>query len=219
MEQTEKIDTYHHGNLGAALVEAALSLVLEKGADAVTIREVARRAGVSHTAPYRHFADKQALMATVAKQGFDLMVSRMRQRMAAYPDDPLLRFKNCGIAYIEFAVAHPAHYRVMFGPGGERGRASDALKDSAAEAFRTLFDSITDCQTQGLVKPGDAMEMALAAWSIVHGFSMLFIDQHVKDTVYYDKKLERMMDVVTDSLYFGLRSVDGPASGRHAKDR
>lgn len=198
-------NNYHHGNLRSDLIKAALSLIMKKGASALTIREVARRAGVSHTAPYRHFKDKNELLAMVAKEGFDLMVLQMKKRVAAFPDDPLMRFKYCGFAYIEFAVSHPAHYRVMFGQSNVEPHESEELQKSATASFQTLLDCIADCQSHGSIRPGDPMAMALSAWSIVHGFAMLFIDRHVKEAGIYNQKLENMMDVVTDSLYFGLR--------------
>ncbi len=200
----KKTDAYHHGNLRAALIDSALAVIIEKGAEAVTIREVAARTGVSHAAPYRHFPDKNALMAAVAKEGFDLMVARMRRRMAAFPDDPLQRLKFCGIGYIEFALDHPAHYRVMFGPGQDPLRASEALKLSSAASFQTLFDAITACQAKGVVHGGDPMAMALSCWAMVHGFSMLVIDGLVQTRAFHSA-LPAMMDGLVDSLYFGFR--------------
>lgn len=197
---------YHHGDLQNTLIAATLELITEQGGDAFTIREVARRAGVSHTAPYRHFTDKAALLATVAKQGFDMLVEHMRKRIAGYPDDPLLRFKYCGVAYIEFAVDHPAHYRVMFGPDKAKSRETAAVRKSAETAFQTLLDCIEACQASGTIRPGNTMEMALSAWSIVHGFSMLFIDHYIKEARTPGQDLAGMMSIVTESLYFGLRA-------------
>ncbi|MBI5896447.1 MAG: TetR/AcrR family transcriptional regulator [Desulfobacterales bacterium] len=204
MTPPEKPDAYHHGNLSAALIGTALALIMEKGPEALTIREVAARAGVSHAAPYRHFTDKGALMAELAKQGFDLMVAQMRQRMAAYPDDPLMQLKYCGIGYIEFALAHPAHYKVMFGPWLDQKHASEALKISSTTSFQTRLDVITACQAKAVMHAGDPMAMALAAWSMVHGFSMLRIDGLVQESA-FRQALPAMMDGVVDSLYFGFR--------------
>ncbi|MBI5550542.1 MAG: TetR/AcrR family transcriptional regulator [Desulfobacterales bacterium] len=198
-----KPETYHHGNLSAALIEAALALIMEKGAGALTIREVASRAGVSHAAPYRHFADKSALMAELARQGFDLMVAQMRRRMAAFPKDPLMRLKYCGIGYIEFALAHPAHYRVMFGPWQDQKSTPEALKVSSSASFQTLVDAITACQAKGTVHGGDPMAKALSAWSMVHGFAMLVIDGLVHERA-FGQALPAMMEGVVDSLYFGF---------------
>lgn len=203
MPVPKKTDAYHHGNLRAALIDATLALIVEKGAGALTIREVAARAGVSHAAPYRHFADKNALTAAVAKEGFDLMVAQMRQRMAAFAGDPLQQLKYCGIGYIEFAMAHPAHYRVMFGPGHEPQSVPEALKRSSATSFQTLYDAITACQAEGVVHGGDPMAMALSCWSMVHGFSMLVIDGLVQARA-FQATLEALMTGLIDSLYFGF---------------
>ena len=200
----EKNDAYHHGNLSAALIDAALTLIMEKGPDALTIREVAARAGVSHAAPYRHFADKGALMAELARQGFDLLVAHMRHRMAAYPEDPRMQLKYCGVGYIEFALEHPAHYKLMFGPWKGPKSTSEALKISSAASFQTLLDAITACQAKALAHPGDPMAMALAAWSMVHGFSMLRIDGLVQESA-FRQALPAMMEGVIDTLYFGFR--------------
>jgi AcrR family transcriptional regulator len=204
MTLPEKPDAYHHGNLSAALIGAALALIMEKGPDALTIREVASRAGVSHAAPYRHFADKSTLMAEVAKQGFDMMVAQMRHRMATYPDDPLMQLKYCGIGYIEFALDHPAHYKVMFGPSQDQKHASEALKRSSHTSFQTLLDAITACQAKTVAHAGDPMAMALTAWSMVHGFSMLRIDGLVQESA-FRQALPAMMEGVINNLYFGFR--------------
>jgi AcrR family transcriptional regulator len=204
MSLSERSAAYHHGNLSAALIDAALALIMEKGAAALTIREVAARAGVSHAAPYRHFADKKALMAELARQGFDLMVARMRARMAEHPDDPVIRLKQCGLGYIEFALAHPAHYRVMFGPWHDQKSIPEALKASSTTSFQTLLDAIQACQAAGLARGDDPMAMALAAWSMVHGFAMLAIDGLVHARAFH-LAVPAMMESVLENLYFGFR--------------
>ena len=195
---------YHHGNLRAALIKAALDLINEKGGGFFTIREVARKAGVSHTAPYRHFKDKEALLAAVAKEGFELMVQEMKKRMAGFGDQPVLKFQASGMAYMEFALAHPAYFRVMFGSKRLEKSRDPELKQAAAASFALLLESIRECQEKGDIRPGNAMEMALAAWSMVHGFAMLFINNHVRETGAMAMDLDEMMDVVTRTLYTGM---------------
>src|SRR4051794_27635084 len=113
---SQAMKPYHHGDLQRALVDAAVALLAEGGAAAVTLREVARRAGVTHAAPYRHFADKAALLAAVAEEGFRALHDAVARAGAEAPDDPLARLAASGQAYLRFAMSHPAHYRVMFGP-------------------------------------------------------------------------------------------------------
>ena len=106
--------SYHHGDLRSALLDAAVDIITELGPQQLTIREVARRVGVSHTAPYRHFADKDQLILAVVEQGFELMSQTMAEKKAAAPQDEINQFAASGQAYIDFALQHPAHYRIMY---------------------------------------------------------------------------------------------------------
>jgi AcrR family transcriptional regulator len=197
---------YHHGNLRKALLEIAVELIRERGADALTIRGVARRAGVSHTAPYRHFRNKASLLAAVACEGFEMMVKQTRERFSEIPNDTLARLRVCGIAYIDFAIQNPARYRVMFGPGRPH-RKDSALRKASEESFGLLMECIKECQKDGTVKPGEPMEMALAAWSIVHGFSMLFIDNQIREKGMFEADRKAMMNMVVGNLYTGLHKI------------
>jgi AcrR family transcriptional regulator len=193
---------YHHGNLRQALVDAALGLVETKGAAALTLRAAARRAGVSQAAPYRHFADKEALLASVAEEGFRAMAAAMRDAMTAAGAEPLARFHAQGQAYVAFALGHPAHVRVMFGREVADRSAHPGLKDAAAATFRLLVDAIAEVQRAGLVRAGDPEEMAVSAWSMVHGFSALLIDGQL-DVVQHRSQQELGQSVARD-LFLGL---------------
>ncbi|QRN93323.1 TetR/AcrR family transcriptional regulator [Archangium violaceum] len=165
---------YHHGDLRRALLDASLALISEEGFGALSLREVARRAGVTHAAPYRHFPDKEALLAAVAEEGFRAMTARMKERMVreTTPDGRLLA---CGVAYVLFAMEHPAHFRVMFGPHfshppdlGEAGGDTDS--------FGLLVGSLAEAQRAGMVREGDTQPLALSCWSMVHGLASLLVD-------------------------------------------
>lgn len=159
-------DSYHHGDLKRALTSAALSLVAEKGPKGFTLTEAARRAGVSAAAPYRHFADKAALLATVAEQGF----RELHAELVAVPEmDPKARVVELGRTYVRWAVAHPDHYRVMF--GADIGKADHpGLAAAGEQAFGDLVDALT-----GLVDGADARAVAAPLWSLVHGVASLAI--------------------------------------------
>ena len=171
---------YHHGDLRRALIEAAVQLVAERGVDGLTLRAAARRVGVTHAAPYRHFSDKDALIAAVAEQGFRRMVRFMHQARDEAEPEPFLQLQAIGVAYVEFALAHPSHFRVMFGPklSSQVGRYDD-LRSSARNAFGLLVETIRSGQRNGVVRDGDSRELAVTAWSVVHGLSALLIDGHV----------------------------------------
>jgi len=164
---------YHHGNLREALLEAAIRLIAEVGPTAFTLREVARRAGVSHNAPYRHFQDKDALMAAVATQGFQELTEAMLEasdRASSTRD----RLKQAGLGYITFALRRPEHFTVMF----EAPRSKSDHPDAAAageKAFGTLLAFVKSCQDEGAFPAGDTLPFALLAWTMVHGIAKLAI--------------------------------------------
>jgi AcrR family transcriptional regulator len=189
--------SYHHGNLRRALIDATLGLIAEKGMKALTIREVARMAGVSHAAPYRHFSDKEDLLCAVAIEGFDMVIADTKQRFDACGGDVLKQFQESGLAYIDFAATQPSHYRVMFSAGEHRLR--EDLKQRARQAFSILYDCIVSGQNKKLIRQGDPFEQAMAAWSLVHGHAMLIIDGFITDPS------DRLKYVITEALYLGLR--------------
>ena len=166
-------DSYHHGDLKRALTSAALSLVAEKGPKGFTLTEAARRAGVSAAAPYRHFADKAALLATVAEQGFRDLHAEMAAAADTTPD-PKGRVIELGRAYVRWAVAHPDHYRVMFGAELSKADHPD-LAVAGEQAFGDLLDAITTCQQAGVAAGHDPRELAAPLWSLVHGIASLAI--------------------------------------------
>lgn len=163
---------YHHGNLRQALLDAAIRLIAEVGPAGFTLREVARRAGVSHNAPYRHFRDRDDLMAAVAAQGFHALTQAM-VRGAEGHASARERLKQAGVAYVRYALRRPQHFTVMF----DIPSFTDAEHpDSAAageRAFGTLVNYVEACQKEGTLSPGDTMQLALLAWSTVHGIAKL----------------------------------------------
>lgn len=159
---TRKKRTYHHGDLRAVTLRAARELLEKQGPDAVVLREVARRAGVSHNAPYRHFDSREALLAALAAQGFAEFAQRMASAGGA----------GMGEAYVGFALEHPQLFRLMFGGAvklgrdAELGRAARRAYDGLVEGFRARGD---------VAEPDTA---AAAAWSLVHGLAHLLLDGH-----------------------------------------
>jgi AcrR family transcriptional regulator len=162
---------YHHGNLREALLHGAVRVIAEAGPAAFTLREVARRAGVSHNAPYRHFRDKDALLSAVAAQGFRELTRVMRQA-AERETDPLGQLTHSGLAYVEFALRRPEHFTVMF-DAPVRGSDAPEYKEASEEAFNTLVTYIRNCQDGGQLPAGQTLERALHAWSLVHGIAKL----------------------------------------------
>lgn len=171
--ESPRRDSYHHGDLKNALTSAALSLVAEKGPKGFTLTEAARRAGVSAAAPYRHFADKADLLATVAEQGFNAL----HADLVADADpaaDPKQRVVELGRIYVRWAVAHPDYYQVMFGVESLKEE-HWSLAAAGEQAFGDLLGAITKCQEAGIHEGQDPREIAAPLWSLVHGIASLAI--------------------------------------------
>lgn len=168
---------YHHGDLRRALLDASLALVQAKGVSALSLREVARRASVSHAAPYHHFADKAALMQAIRAEGFELLHAQMAGEQAearrGAGDAPGERLAAAGRGYVRFALGHPGHFRVMFRP--EMG-ASRATSAGGKRAYELLRDAVIACEKARLAPAGQHGVLVLAAWSLVHGFASLWLD-------------------------------------------
>ena len=199
----KKRQPYHHGNLKHALLDASLGLIREIGVGAFTLREVARRAGVSHNAPYRHFRNKEELLAAVAAEGFDRLTESMTK--AAQPGfNALDRLHLSGRGYVQFALSHPQHFAVMFdAPGG-----FDSYPETRAageRAFGTLVRYIRDCQGEGCLPKGDWSPLALLAWSMVHGVAKLALSGRLP----FSKaaRVLQFTDMATEALRLGMANM------------
>jgi AcrR family transcriptional regulator len=170
-------EPYHHGDLKHALVTAALELVAEKGPQGFAMTEAAKRARVSVAAPYRHFADKDALLAEVAAQGFVLLGKAIDQAggRVKEPRERLLRICR---RYVKWALANPDYYRVMFGEA--YGEKFDEARPAGLETFQKLLDAIQGCQDAGMIGAQDPRAVAGPLWSVVHGIAMLQIGKQFR---------------------------------------
>ncbi|MEU9296751.1 TetR/AcrR family transcriptional regulator [Streptomyces sp. NPDC048266] len=161
-------NTYHHGDLRQAVLAAALDVIAADGPGALSLRDLARRAGVSHAAPAHHFKDRTGLLTAVAAQGYELLA----EALAAAPD-----LRERGVRYVRFAVEHPAHFQVMFQP--ELLRADDpdllAARERASAGLRSGVAELRDVP--------DARTAGVAAWSLAHGFATLLLTHNVRDAV------------------------------------
>ena len=200
--KTRRKRRYHHGNLRRALLDAALRLVETEGSNALTLRAAARLAGVSQAAPYRHFRNKEALLAAVAEEGFRALAAAMRHATAASGGSALDDCGRLGAAYIGFATSHPSHFRVMFGREIANRSAYPSLQEAATKTFRTLVEAISNGQRAGLMRSGEPEELALLAWAGVHGISALLVDGQRAGGL--GKPVAELAEIITRGLFLGL---------------
>jgi AcrR family transcriptional regulator len=166
---------YHHGNLRDELVAAAVAILESEGVAALTLRAVAKRLRVSQTAPYRHFASKELLLVAVATEGFDSLLTAIHRRLAELGNDPVARYVTIGVVYLDFALTHRAHFRVMYASRPlEFG--TGPVADAGRTAFRLFSDCIVDCQRAGLARSGNAAAIAVQAWAYVYGLIGLYLE-------------------------------------------
>jgi AcrR family transcriptional regulator len=196
-------ETYHHGNLRSALIDAALRILNAGGVDALTLRATARAAGVSQAAPYRHFADKDELLAAVAEEGFRAMGAAVTAALATVEANHVARFRAQGMTYIRFAVEHPAQFRLMFGRELADHSKHGGLKAAASETFARLIGAVQKGQELGIVRSGNFEDQAMAAWSMVHGLSSLLVDGQLTPG---EEPLDVFANRALQYLFLGLRS-------------
>jgi AcrR family transcriptional regulator len=173
--QRKRAGQYHHGDLQRALLEAALRTIQTDGVEQLTLRGVGEALGVSRTALYRHFSDKQALLAAVGREGFRMLRLALAGARDAHGGGRA-GFEAMGLAYVQFAVAHASHYRVMFGRFVESCSKDAGFVREATAAFQVLVDSLVEQQEAGLVRRDEPLLQARFIWSVVHGIAMLVID-------------------------------------------
>lgn len=175
--------TYHHGNLREAMLDAVAEIVVDGGVEAVSLRAAARRVGVSHAAPTHHFGDKRGLLTAFATRGFERFTDALTAARAAAPahvmhdaaDAPDTALVACGHAYVEFALAERHYFAVMFRP--ELVDWSDPdLRRAGDASFGVLLEVVAGCREGGAATDPETRRLALAAWAMVHGLAHLLVD-------------------------------------------
>ncbi|MFE6786269.1 TetR/AcrR family transcriptional regulator [Streptomyces sp. NPDC057680] len=185
--------SYHHGGLRQAVLDAALDVIAAEGPGALSLRDLARRAGVSHAAPAHHFKDRTGLLTALATEGYGLLA----EALAAAPE-----LRERGVRYVRFAIEHPAHFQVMFQPDLLRADDPDLLaaKERASAELRAGVAELTDVP--------DARTAGIAAWSLAHGFATLLLTHNVTGAL-GDRDAEEYFRSLTGLLFTGQLPPEG----------
>ncbi len=168
--------THHHGDLKQTLVRVALEYLREGTAVELSLRELARRAGVSQAAPYRHFTDKDHLLSVVAADGFQKLGDYMKEAIVSHPEDAKHQFYQACQGYLRMALEYPEHFKLITGAAipQEFFFETKELYFAGQRSFYLLVRLILNCQKQNLIGAGCPVRRALHCWSTVHGFSALY---------------------------------------------
>lgn len=178
----KKGDHYHHPDLREAMIRVAQELLESEGPSSWTVRAAARIAGVSSGAPYRHFADKDTLLAAVAARGFDELRAELTARLELSAEDPLARFEALGETYVRFALARPGRYQIMFGRDILNRQLHPELCAAADRAFASLLAEVERAQQAGLLRTDqNAPALAAGAWAVVHGLADLLLSGRLNE--------------------------------------
>ena len=200
----EREDGYHHGHLRRALLDAAMELVRERGIDGLSLREVARRAGVSHAAPYHHFADRGDLVSALVVESFQRFEATFREAAARTRGSHLDRVRAIGRAYVRFAFDDPARFTLMWRPELRTVEDDSPVDEAGLASYQVLIDEVDAGQRAGEVVGGDVGLLSLAAWSTVHGLATLMVDGPLRGQVLTWTQAEPMVDAVLDLAIRGL---------------
>ena len=192
-----KKQAYHHGDLRAALLHSAGNILEKEGVEGLKLREVARQAGVSHTAPYRHFPERESLLAALAADGYAMLGKAQREAASASG------LRGMGEAYVRFALDHPQRFRLMFG-GTVQISKHPALREIATRTFEGLSGALS-ARTPGA--PG-ARDASLAAWALVHGLAQLLLGDRIASGARGDRDQETFVREIIGSVRFVARSAE-----------
>ena len=203
MVPNETHGRYHHGDLRNALIQAATTVLVEKGAAALSLREVARVAGVSHAAPYRHFRDKAALLRVLAQGGFERLTAAINTAAENSPHNPEQKLIEAGVAYVRNALQHPEITRLMFAATIEPPQDRAYLVASAA-SYEALLDIIREGIEQGSFRQQPPQQLVLVAWASMHGLAMLAVASLLEVDVDDEQALDTLIRSVARNVIYGI---------------
>lgn len=174
---------YHHGDLKNALIRSGVEILAKEGIEGLSLRKVAQRAGVSHSAPYSHFPDKQSLIAAISTEGFNQLYHELEAVISSYPTDPKRQLQQGALAYVQFALNHTDTFKIMFSGVLEKEKEYPAFVEISHKTFQRVVDIVRACQEAGLLHSTSAEMMAVAVWGQVHGIIALALEGQISHSV------------------------------------
>jgi AcrR family transcriptional regulator len=208
--------SYHHGALREALLSASLDLIEAEGIGAVSLRRVARAAGVSPGAPYHHFPDRASLLAALSARGYRLLGRELATARAA-ATTPVQALTALIRAYVTFAHEQPAYFRLMFRPELSEPQKHPEAKAAEDAASASLDKTVADCVRAGVVPAGQADALALTAWSLGHGLASLWLDGELQDSHHDPGTLVAEVTALLETLLSAARRAEPESAKRPSR--
>jgi AcrR family transcriptional regulator len=191
---------YHHGDLKNALIKAGVEILSKEGIEGLSLRKVAQHAGVSHSAPYSHFPDKQSLIAAISTEGFNQLYNELDAAISAYRSDPKRQLQGGAWAYVQFAMNNTDTFKIMFSGVLVKEKEYPAFVEISHKTFELVVDVVKACQSAGILKPGTPEITAVAVWGQIHGIISLVLEGQVSRQV-----LDRF--TIRDIVLFALEQI------------
>ncbi|MBI2759189.1 MAG: TetR/AcrR family transcriptional regulator [Chloroflexi bacterium] len=194
---------YHHGDLKNALIEAGIKILSKEGVGGLSLRKVAKRAGVSHSAPYAHFTDKQSLIAAISTEGFKQLYAELDAAVSPYASDPKQQLLEGAWVYVQFALNNTDTFHIMFSGILEKEKDYPAFVEISRKNFERVVDIVRACQDAGVLRPAPPEIMALTVWGQLHGIISLILEGNVSHVILDRFSIREMMLFAMNQMVLG----------------
>ncbi|MEP7133420.1 MAG: TetR/AcrR family transcriptional regulator [Chloroflexota bacterium] len=191
---------YHHGDLKNALINAGIEILSKEGVGGLSLRKVAKKAGVSHSAPYAHFPDKQSLIAAISTEGFNQLYAELDAAISPHIKNPKRQLVEGTRAYVQFAMTHTDTFKIMFSGILEKEKEYPAFVEISCKTFKRVLDVVVACQTAKILKSGSPEILAVSVWGQVHGIVSLALEGQISHTVLEHYALQEVVAFAIDQM-------------------
>lgn len=193
-------ESYHHGDLKKALIDAGIDILKQEGLHGLSLRSAALKAGVSHSAPYAHFEDKQALIAAISTKGLTQLFDKLSRIAHQYEEHPLAQLYEVAWAYAEFALQQTGLFKVIFSSAIEREHDYPDFVEISHRNFNLIVEVVKNNQKSGILHQRDPHLLAVSIWSMVHGFISLFLEKQIPSHILTKYEIEGLIKEVLDQM-------------------
>ena len=191
---------YHHGDLKNALIKAGVEILAKEGVGGLSLRKVAQRAGVSHSAPYAHFPDKQSLIAAISTEGFNQLYNELEAAIYPHAKSPKKQLVEGAQAYVRFALKNSDTFKIMFSGVLEKEKDYPSFVEISSKTFKLVMEVVQACQNAGVLPTAPANLMAVSVWGQVHGIVSLALEGQISHTLLEKKNIESIVSFAMEQM-------------------